>query len=100
MDLLSPQVERLIGGNINRRTVENVAVASFLYTDLAENMSVGGVLKFVVTQNRLIPDQSSIRMQLAIWSQLVRCNCPQFCCSVLPEASHAIIPPSRFHTSV
>ncbi len=47
MDLLNPLVVRVMGANINRRTVENVR-ASGLHLDRVEDLGRGGIFKLMV----------------------------------------------------
>ncbi len=49
MDLLNPLVVRMMGANINRRTVENVLKAG-LKLDAVENLGMGGVFKMIVAR--------------------------------------------------
>jgi phosphatidylethanolamine/phosphatidyl-N-methylethanolamine N-methyltransferase len=46
MDLLNPVVVRMMGANINRRTVENVQ-KSGLILEWVENMGMGGIFKLI-----------------------------------------------------
>jgi ubiquinone/menaquinone biosynthesis C-methylase UbiE len=50
MDLLNPIVVRLMGANINRRTVENVRQAG-LTIERVENLTANGLVKLIVTQS-------------------------------------------------
>lgn len=47
MDILNPIVVRMMGANINRRTVENVA-AGGLTTTHVEPLSLGGIFKLII----------------------------------------------------
>jgi ubiquinone/menaquinone biosynthesis C-methylase UbiE len=47
MDILNPIVVRMIGANINRRTVENVQ-RSGLYLERVEDVGLGGIFKLIV----------------------------------------------------
>ena len=47
MDLLNPLIVRMMGANINRRTIENVK-RSGLIIDRIENMGMGGIFKMIV----------------------------------------------------
>ncbi|MFQ6057641.1 MAG: class I SAM-dependent methyltransferase [Anaerolineae bacterium] len=49
MDLLNPLVLRLMGPNINRRTVENVEKAG-LRIEHVEDLAVGGLVKLIVAR--------------------------------------------------
>jgi ubiquinone/menaquinone biosynthesis C-methylase UbiE len=50
MDLLNPIVVRLMGANINRRTVENVRRAG-LTIERVENLTAHGLVKLIVTRS-------------------------------------------------
>ena len=47
MDVLNPLVVRMMGANINRRTVENVQKAG-LVVERVENLGMGGIVKLIV----------------------------------------------------
>lgn len=49
MDALNPLVVRLVGANINRRTVENVRAAG-LRVETVEDLGMGGVFKLIVAR--------------------------------------------------
>lgn len=49
MDLLNPLVVRMMGANINRRTVENVRKAG-LEIERVEDLGLGGIFKMIVTR--------------------------------------------------
>ncbi len=49
MDVLNPLVVRMMGANINRRTVENVQQASWLI-DQVEDLGLGGIVKLIVAR--------------------------------------------------
>lgn len=49
MDVLNPLVVRIMGANINRRTVENVRVAG-LCLDGVEDLGLGGIFKLIVAR--------------------------------------------------
>lgn len=49
MDVLNPIVVRMIGANINRRTVENVQRAGFRIVQV-EDMGLGGIFKLIVAE--------------------------------------------------
>lgn len=51
MDLLNPLVVRMMGANINRRTVENVRRAG-LEIERVEDLSMGGIFKLIVARVR------------------------------------------------
>lgn len=51
MDVLNPLVVRVMGANINRRTMENVW-ASGLHIESVEDLGMGGIFKFIVAQSR------------------------------------------------
>ncbi|HBG74720.1 MAG: hypothetical protein A2X25_11855 [Chloroflexi bacterium GWB2_49_20] len=48
MDMLNPLVVRMMGANINRRTVENIQKAG-LELERVEDLGMGGVFKLIVT---------------------------------------------------
>ena len=50
MDALNPLVVRLMGANINRRTVENVRAAGWSI-ELAEDLGMGGIMKLIVARS-------------------------------------------------
>lgn len=47
MDVLNPLVVRMMGANINRRTVENVQAAGFEQVDVTE-LAAGGIFKYIL----------------------------------------------------
>jgi hypothetical protein len=47
MDVLNPLVVRMMGANINRRTVENVQAAGWS-TEQVENLSKRGIIKLII----------------------------------------------------
>lgn len=49
MDMLNPLVVRIMGANINRRTVENVR-RSGLHLDRVENLDAAGIFKLIVAR--------------------------------------------------
>jgi len=49
MDLLNPLVVRMMGANINRRTVENVRKAR-LEIERIEDLAIGGIFKLIVAR--------------------------------------------------
>jgi ubiquinone/menaquinone biosynthesis C-methylase UbiE len=49
MDILNPLVVRMMGANINRRTVENVQ-KSGLVLEKVENLGIGGVFKLILAR--------------------------------------------------
>ena len=49
MDLVNPLVVRLMGANINRRTVENVQAAG-LQIESVEDLGMGGIFKLIVAR--------------------------------------------------
>ncbi len=49
MDVLNPLVVRMMGANINRRTVENVQQAGWLI-DHVEDLGLGGIVKLIVAR--------------------------------------------------
>lgn len=53
MDLLNPLVVRMMGANINRRTVENVQKAG-LELEQVENLGMGGVFKLIVARAPIV----------------------------------------------
>lgn len=50
MDVLNPVVVRLMGANINRRTVENVRAAGWSI-ELAEDLGMGGIMKLIIARS-------------------------------------------------
>jgi len=48
MDMLNPLVVRIMGANINRRTVENIQKAG-LIIDRVEDLGMGGIVKLIVS---------------------------------------------------
>jgi phosphatidylethanolamine/phosphatidyl-N-methylethanolamine N-methyltransferase len=51
MDVINPFVVRMMGANINRRTVENVRAAGFQQMDVTD-MAAGGIFKRIIAQKR------------------------------------------------
>jgi ubiquinone/menaquinone biosynthesis C-methylase UbiE len=49
MDLINPLVVRMIGANINRRTVDNVC-ASGLQIETMEDLGMGGIFKLIAAR--------------------------------------------------
>ena len=49
MDFLNPLIVRLMGANINRRTVENVRKAG-LEIEQVEDLGAGGIFKLIVAR--------------------------------------------------
>jgi ubiquinone/menaquinone biosynthesis C-methylase UbiE len=49
MDVLNPLVVRVMGANINRRTVENVQRAGWLI-EQAEDLGMGGIVKLILAR--------------------------------------------------
>jgi ubiquinone/menaquinone biosynthesis C-methylase UbiE len=49
MDVLNPVVVRVMGANINRRTVENVQAAGWSIAQ-AEDLGLGGIVKLIIAQ--------------------------------------------------
>ena len=49
MDVLNPLVVRVMGANINRRTVENVQTAGWSIAQ-AEDLGMGGIVKLIVAR--------------------------------------------------
>jgi ubiquinone/menaquinone biosynthesis C-methylase UbiE len=49
MDVLNPLVVRVMGANINRRTVENVQAAGWSI-EQAEDLGMGGIVKLVIAR--------------------------------------------------
>lgn len=49
MDMLNPVVVRMMGANINRRTVENVQTAGWSI-EQAEDLSMGGIVKLIIAR--------------------------------------------------
>jgi len=47
MDAVNPLVVRMMGANINRRTVENVRVSG-LKLESVEDLGMGGIFKLIV----------------------------------------------------
>jgi len=47
MDMLNPLIVRIMGANINRRTVENVQQAG-LILERVEDLGMGGIVKLMV----------------------------------------------------
>jgi ubiquinone/menaquinone biosynthesis C-methylase UbiE len=50
MDVLNPLVVRVMGANINRRTVENVRAAGWSI-EQAEDLGLGGILRLIVARS-------------------------------------------------
>jgi len=51
MDVLNPVVVRMMGANINRRTVENVRKAG-LALEQVDDMGLGGIFKMLVVSSQ------------------------------------------------
>jgi len=51
MDILNPVVVRMMGANINRRTIENIRLAG-LQIDKVEDLGMGDIFKLAVTKPR------------------------------------------------
>jgi ubiquinone/menaquinone biosynthesis C-methylase UbiE len=51
MDILNPVVVRMMGANINRRTIENIRLAG-LQIDKVEDLGTGDIFKLAVTKPR------------------------------------------------
>jgi hypothetical protein len=51
MDALNPMVVRMMGANINRRTVENVENAG-LQIESIEDLGMGGIFKMITARVR------------------------------------------------
>ena len=49
MDLLNPLIVRMMGANINRRTVENVQNAG-LILERVDDVGMGGIVKLIVAR--------------------------------------------------
>ncbi len=49
MDVLNPVVVRVMGANINRRTVQNIQKAGWSIEE-AENLGMGGIMKLIVAR--------------------------------------------------
>jgi ubiquinone/menaquinone biosynthesis C-methylase UbiE len=49
MDVLNPLIVRMMGANINRRTVENVQAADFEQVNVTE-LAAGGIFKKILAQ--------------------------------------------------
>ena len=49
MDVLNPVVVRVMGANINRRTVENVQTAGWSIAQ-AEDLGMGGIVKLIIAR--------------------------------------------------
>ncbi len=49
MDVLNPVVVRVMGANINRRTLENIQKAGWLIEE-AEDLGMGGIMKLIVAR--------------------------------------------------
>lgn len=59
MDLLNPMAVRMMGANINRKTLENIRVAG-LTIDHVEDLAYGGIFKFIIakpTNHRSVRNQ-------------------------------------------
>jgi hypothetical protein len=52
MDVLNPVVVRVMGANINRRTVENVQQAG-LIIERTEDLGMGGIVKLIVARTAI-----------------------------------------------
>lgn len=50
MDVLNPLVVRIMGGNINRRTIENVQRAGWTI-ERAEDLGMGGIFKLIIARH-------------------------------------------------
>lgn len=50
MDLVNPLVVRLMGANINRRTIENIQTAGWII-ERAEDLGLGGIMKLIVARS-------------------------------------------------
>jgi ubiquinone/menaquinone biosynthesis C-methylase UbiE len=50
MDVINPLVVRLMGANINRRTIENIQIAGWLI-EQAEDLGMGGIMKLIVARS-------------------------------------------------
>ena len=50
MDVLNPLVVRMMGANINRRTVENVRAAGWSI-EQAEDLGMGGIVKLIIARS-------------------------------------------------
>lgn len=55
MDLLNPVVVRMMGANINRRTVENVQ-RSGLHVEQVEDLGLGGIFKLIVARKQVVTE--------------------------------------------
>ena len=60
MDLLNPVVVRMMGANINRRTVENVQ-RSGLYVQQVEDVGLGGIFKLIVAEKQAVMERSGMQ---------------------------------------
>jgi ubiquinone/menaquinone biosynthesis C-methylase UbiE len=49
MDVLNPLIVRVLGANINRRTVENIRAAGWSIQQ-AENLGMGGIMKLIIAR--------------------------------------------------
>ena len=49
MDLINPLIVRIMGANINRKTIENVQ-RSGLIIERVEDMGMGGIFKMIVAR--------------------------------------------------
>ena len=56
MDFLNPLIVRMMGANINRRTVDNVRLAG-LEIDQVEDLGMGGIFKLIVAH---VPQQGTL----------------------------------------
>ncbi len=50
MDLVNPLVVRLMGANINRRTIENIQTTGWII-ERAEDLGLGGIMKLIVARS-------------------------------------------------
>lgn len=50
MDVINPLVVRLMGANINRRTIENIQTAGWII-ERAEDLGLGGIMKLIVARS-------------------------------------------------
>ena len=51
MDLVNPLAVRIMGANINRRTVENVARSPW-QIEQVEDLGMGGIFKLIIARNQ------------------------------------------------
>ena len=52
MDIVNPLVVRLMGANINRRTIDNIQTAGWII-ERAEDLGMGGIMKLVVARSAM-----------------------------------------------